>query len=156
VRPNDARAHFLAGRAARRAGKIDPARQELKRAEQLGYADDRILLEQALLSFQEGDRQSEEYLRRKVDADDPDTLLILEVLIQQYLEAFQLWDAKRCCDQYLSTRPDDVQALLARAYVWEKLFYYANAVLDCRHAVEVEPGNDFARLRLAEDLVVTG
>src|SRR5262249_39508089 len=33
---------------------------------------------------------------------------------------------------------------------------YANAVLDCRHAVEVEPGNDFARLRLAEDLVVTG
>ena len=156
VRPNDARAHFLAGRTARRAGKIAPARQEFKRAKQLGYAEDRILLEHALLSFQEGDREPEQYLRRKVEIDDPDTLLILEVLIQEYLQAFQLWDAKRCCDQYLRKRPDDVQALLGRAYVWERLFYYANAVLDCRRAVEVDPGNDYARLRLAENLVVTG
>jgi tetratricopeptide (TPR) repeat protein len=156
IRPNDARAHFLAGRTARRAGKVEPARQELKRAEQLGYAEDRILLEHALLSFQDGDRGPEEYLRRKVETDDPDALLILEVLIQEYLKAFQLWEAKRCCDQYLNKRPDDVQALLGRAYVWERLFYYASAVLDCRRAVDVDPGNDYARLRLAENLVVTG
>jgi tetratricopeptide (TPR) repeat protein len=155
-RPNDARAHFLAGRTARRAGDIDLAKQELKRAEQLGYAEDRIFLEHALLSFQQGDRQTETYLRRRVDADDADLLLILEVLIQEYVQSFQLWDAKQYCDRYLSRKPDDVQALLGRAYVWERLFYYANAVLDCRRAVEVEPNNDYARLRLAENLVVTG
>jgi tetratricopeptide (TPR) repeat protein len=156
IRPDSGRLHFLAARTARRAGRYEDVRPRLTAALNLGYPEDAIRLEQALLDLQQGDRWAEGNLRRRVEEDDPDSLLILEVLIQDYVQTFQLDKAMRCFNLYLQKKPDDVQALLGRAKVSELLFYYADAVLDCRRAVEVEPENGYSRLRLAEMLVITG
>jgi tetratricopeptide (TPR) repeat protein len=156
LRPDDAHLHFLAARTARRAGRFDDARPHLAASLKFGYPPEAIELEQALAELQQGDRSVEKHLLRRVAEDDPDSLLILEILIREYIRTFQLNEAMRCSNLYLEKKPGDVQALLARAEVSERLFYYADAVLDCRQAVEVEPDNDYARLRLAELLVITG
>jgi tetratricopeptide (TPR) repeat protein len=156
LRPDSGRLHFLAARTARLAGRFDDVRPHLAACLNLGYPEAAILLEQGLLDFQQGDRGAERFLLHRVEEDDPDALLILEVLIQEYVQTFQLKDAMRCSNLYLQKKPDDVQALLGRAWVSEKLFYFGDAVLDCRRAVAVEPENDYARLRLAEMLVNTG
>jgi tetratricopeptide (TPR) repeat protein len=156
LRPDSGRLHFLAARTARLAGRYDDVRPDLAAALNLGYSDDAIRIEQALLDLQQGDRWGEGYLLRRVEEDDPDSPLILEVLIQEYVQTFQLDKAMRCSNLYLQKKPDDVQALLGRAWVSDRLFYYGDAVVDCRHAVKVDPENDYARLRLAEMLVQTG
>jgi predicted Zn-dependent protease len=156
VRSDDARLHFLAARTARRAGRFGDARPHLAASLKFGYAPEAIKLEQALMEWQQGDRSSERYLLRRAEEDDPDSLLILEVLIQEYVDKFQLNEAKRCCNLYLTKKPDDVEALLTRARIYELLFYHAEAARDCRQAVQADPDNDFARLRLAEMLVITG
>jgi len=156
LRPDSGRLHFLAARTARLAGRYDDVRPHLAASLNLGYPNEAILLEQALLDFQQGDRGAESFLLHRVEEDDPDSLLILEVLIQEYVQTFQLKEAMRCSNLYLQKKPNDVQALLGRALISDRLFYFGDAVLDCRQAVEVEPQNDFARLRLAEMLVNTG
>jgi Flp pilus assembly protein TadD len=155
-RPHDARFLFLAARTARRAAHYEQAEEHLRACQRLEGPTDAIALERALIRAQQGDSEVESYLLARVSQGDPDTLLIWEVLIQQYLDTYQLFKARDCLDRYLERRPDDVQALLGRGFVWERLFFYPEAVDDYRRAVQVEPENDRARLRLAETLLITG
>jgi Flp pilus assembly protein TadD len=64
--------------------------------------------------------------------------------------------ALHCLDLYLEREPEDVQAWLGRGWVCERLFYWTDAVQAYRQAVELEPENEPARLRLAKTLLVTG
>jgi tetratricopeptide (TPR) repeat protein len=155
-RPDDPRLLFLAARTARRAGLYEQAEKHLGACQRLQGKSDAIALERALARAQRGDAEIEPYLTARVEKGDPDTLLILEVLIQYYLDTYQLFKARDCLDRYLERRPDDVQALLGRGYIWERLFYYNGAANDYRRAVLVEPENDHARLRLAETLLIVG
>jgi tetratricopeptide (TPR) repeat protein len=155
-RPRDTRLLFLAARTARRASRFEQAQDYLRACQRLQAPTDAIDLELALMRVQQGDLEVEDYLLGRVAREDPDTLLIWEVLIQQYLDTYRLYKARDCLDLFLERRPDDVSALLGRGYVWERLFLYSAAVRDYRRAVQVEPANDNARLRLAETLLITG
>jgi Flp pilus assembly protein TadD len=154
--PSRAGSHLLAARAARLTGRPEEAEERLADCQRLGGNSQAILLEQALLRVQRGDPGPAAYLQARVDEDDPDAVLILEALIQQYVSTYRFKEALQAFDAYLARRPNDLQALLGRGWVWERVFEFARAAGDYRQAVEHHPDSDEARLRLAETLVVVG
>ncbi len=156
VWPTGAHSHFLAARAAWRAGFYDEAEGHLAVCQKQQSAPDALQRERALMRAQRGDPGVEDFLWSSVEQDDKETALILEVLIQLYVSTYRLPRALDALNLFLGRQPNDVQALLGRGWVWEQFFYFANAVADYHRAVEVDPENDAARLRLAETLLVTG
>ena len=153
---DDARLHFLAARAERCAKHYDMAEKHLRVCTRQQWPEDQITLERLLAQMQLGDSSGERYLWSRIEADDPDKSWILEVLIQEYVQTYRLLDALKALNLFLEDRPDDVQALLGRAFVFERLFYHADAVLDYRQALRLEPENETIRFRLAKELLVTG
>ena len=156
VRSADGQVQFLAARTARLTFRWDEARAHLAVCRNLHWSEDALVLEEVLIRVQCGDPRGEDFLRERVAEGHPDSLLILEVLIQEYVRTYRLWEALHALNDFLQRRPDDVQALLGRAWVWEKLFYFADAQRDCQRAVEVAPDNLEAHRRLAEVLLVHG
>ena len=154
--PAHGRAHFLAARAARRLRLYDEAEEHLRSCDRLKWEPQAVGLERTLAAVPRGEMRADHFLWGRVEAGDPDAPEILEVLTQFYLDDYQLMRAKDCLDRYLGLRPDDLQALLGRAYVWERLLYFADAAKDYRRAVERHPDDDPARLRLAKNLLITG
>lgn len=148
--------HFLAARVARLAGPEAKAAKHLRRCRDLGYDAEAVEVESRLADMQRGDRRAEPYLRSLADADGPLAPWILEVLIQSYLDAYQLDQALACLNHYLKFRPDDLQALLGRAFVWERFLYFGDALEDYRRAVKTHPESDRARSRLAETALIAG
>jgi Flp pilus assembly protein TadD len=156
ARPNDGRGHLLAARAARRAQRYDEAEEHLRVCQRLGYDQDAVALERTLSDVQRGNTRAEKQLWTRVEANDPHVLAILEVLIQEYIDSYRLGRALDALKLYLERRPNDVPALLGRAYVFERLLYFGEATDDYRRAVALAPDNDAARLRFAESLLIVG
>jgi Tfp pilus assembly protein PilF len=150
--PDSGPAHFLAARNARRDGHPDEAVSHLEACRQMHYRPQDVDLERVLLKVQRGERL-DDYLRERVEHNDPESVLILEVLADVYLRNYRLWDALWGLDRYLELRPADVKALVGRAFVWEKLNSFADAERDYRRALEIDPDNDAARLRFADLLL---
>ena len=157
--PASGRVRFLAARTARRAGDFDLAKEHLRACGQLGFEPKTVEVEWSLLAAKRGHfAQQEPFLWILVEQDHPDTLVILEVLIDGYIQHYRMLRALRCLDLYLERESENVQAWLGRGWVCERLFYWADAVQSYRRAVELEPAGrqEPARLRLAKALVVTG
>jgi tetratricopeptide (TPR) repeat protein len=114
------------------------------------------VVEEALIDVQRGDDRPVERLRARAARDDDLALTVLEVLIQHDLDNTQLWQALDGLNKYLARRPDDLQALLGRGFVWERFLYFADAAADYRRAVEAHPDSEPARRHLAETLLVVG
>jgi predicted Zn-dependent protease len=155
-RPGDAHARLLAARAARRLRDYDEAADHLRRCRENGGLEEAIDVEYALIALQRGDAGPDEALRRRANQDDALALVILEALIQYDIDTYQLRQAQHDLDLYLSRRPDDLHALLSRAYVWERFQSFADALADYRKAVAAHPRDDRARLRLADTLLIVG
>jgi tetratricopeptide (TPR) repeat protein len=153
ARPSDAYAHFLAARVARRDGRFDDAEAHLSACRRLHYPDEDVDLERVLLRTARGEAGGEDYLRQRVEAGHADTLMVLEVLIDDYLRNYRLWDALWAMNAYLDRQPDAVPVLLGRAFVWERLFSFADAERDYRRALALDPDNDDARRRFADLLL---
>jgi tetratricopeptide (TPR) repeat protein len=156
ARPGDARARLLAARAARRMKAYHEAREHLQRCRQDGGDKEALDVEDALIEVQRGDERPVEELRQRAQQDDELALVILEVLIQHDLDTHQLWKALHGLTQYLNRRPDDLQALLGRARIWERFLSFQDALRDYRQAVAAHPDNKRARLRLADTLLIAG
>jgi tetratricopeptide (TPR) repeat protein len=156
VWPRGARTHFLAARAAWRTGLYDEADEYLAVCQRQQGTADALQLERALMRAQRGDPAVEDFLSSRVQQDDPETTLILEILIQNYVSSYRLTHALAALNAFLQRQPNDIQALLGRGWVWEQFFDFGAAVADYRRGVELDPDNDTARLRLAETLLVTG
>jgi tetratricopeptide (TPR) repeat protein len=155
--PDNGRVRFLAARTARRSGDFDLAQEHLRICEQLGVEPKVVQLEWALLAAKRGHfAEQEPFLWSLVQRDDPNMLVILEVLIDGYIQHFRMLRALRCLDLFLERESENVQAWLGRGWVCERLFYWADAVQSYRRAVELESENEPARLRLAKALLVTG
>jgi Tfp pilus assembly protein PilF len=155
-RPDDAALLLLAGRTARRAGMFEQAGKHLYAYRRLKGENPSFTLEMSLLRLQRGDERVESYLRERAEAGDADAPLIWETLSQYYLDGYRLIEARDCLDRYLEHRPNDVAALLGRGFIWERLLHFLEAVRDFRMAVDIEPDNERARLRLADNLLIVG
>ena len=151
VWPRSAETHFLAARAARRAGAYDEAEHHLGVCKQLGWVPEAVSLERALLLAQRDDPAGlEEYLLTCVHKDHPDSVLILEALARGYMRTYQMGRASDCLDLWLQREPDNVQALAWRGEVMERRNRTPDAVNDYRRALELDAQRDEVRLRLAK------
>jgi tetratricopeptide (TPR) repeat protein len=155
-RPGDSRAQLLAARCARRLRNYEEAHEHLRRCREAGGDSEAISVEHALIDVQKGHERQVETLRQRAQGKDELALVILEVLIQYDLDTSRLWHALQGLTQYLSRRPDDLQALLGRGFVWERFLSYRDALGDYRKAVAAHPDNEQAHLHLAETLLIVG
>lgn len=155
-RPRDTRVHILAARAARKLKAYDEASAHLARCRDEGATDEAIGFELALIDVQQGKDAPGTALRRRAQVGDEVGLAILEVVIQFDLDTSRLHQALEELNLYLVHRPDDLQALLGRGFVWERFLYYADALNDYRRAVSTHPDSELARLRLADNLLISG
>jgi predicted Zn-dependent protease len=156
--PDSARVHLLAARVARRSDDRDGAERHLREYERLeGARSEAVVMESILLQAQSGDlsAETEGYLAGRAERDPGEAPLIREALACGYLEALRLPAAIRCLDQVLKDQPDNARALFLRGQARERLTKY-DAVDDYRRALELDPENDQARLRLAEALFTFG
>jgi tetratricopeptide (TPR) repeat protein len=150
--PWQARAHLLAARAARGEGRLGEAEEHLDEAERRGAEAEEITLEGYLLELRRGNLGPgvERMLRHRVESDHPRAGEILEALGQAYLHGYRLGEALDCAERWLAREPDSSHALYFRGLVREGLQGMSEAGDDYRRAVEIDPGNRRARLRLAE------
>ncbi len=146
VRPRSATVHLLAAQAARRRDAYEEAERDLVQSIQVGGMTPAAALERMLLSAQQGELEDvESSLRGRIDAKDPDAVLVLEALAKGYANRF--WDSQslECLNLLLARRPRHPQALLMRARAWEKRALRGeteraqDALRDYETAVEVSP-----------------
>jgi tetratricopeptide (TPR) repeat protein len=156
VRPNDARALLIAARSARGQREYYEATELLNRCRASNGSLEAIGVEFELIDLQRGKQTPSPSLRDRAHQGDELALAILEVLIQYDLDTYRLGQALDELNTYLASKPNDLQALLTRGYIWERLLYFADAVTDYRQAVANHPENEIARLRLADTLLIVG
>jgi len=149
-------ARLLAAQTARRLRRYDDASDHLRIYRDNGGDSDSIDTEDMLSALQRSVSAMEPLLWKRAEAHDQNELAILEVLIQHYIDTYRLHRALDCLNRYLEQRPDDLYALLGRAFIWERFLQFADAARDYRTAVEWHPDNDPARLRLAKTLLIVG
>jgi tetratricopeptide (TPR) repeat protein len=154
-RPNDPALLLLAARTARRAELPKEADELLSRLRrQAGGTTPEGALERALLQAQGGQLHLvEEDLLARVEADDPDTELILEALALGAAKVYRTDKAMIRLQRLLQEEPDNVPGRLLRGMLYESLGNMKAALEDYHKVVESHPDNGRARLRLAEALL---
>ena len=154
IRPKNAANQFLAARTARRADAYDQAQEHLTRAEQLGWDPEAVRLENVLLRAQRGELSEavEDYLdqRTRRGLQDPEALLILEALTKTYMQKGNYVEARDCLKRWLELEPENPQTLTWGGWLWLKDSNPTRALEQLERAVQLDPENDEARLRLAE------
>jgi tetratricopeptide (TPR) repeat protein len=176
-RPNSPEAHLLAAQIARRAvlpvlpgateglghsltvssrnrvGSYEKAQEHLSAYKKLGGIPEMFDLEQRLIRVQSGALGQEEAdLHFLIAGDSPESLVILEALIKGYLRAYRLPEAGVCLNQWLERTPD-IQALLWRGWVFERLNNKTNAQKDYLRVLELDANSAEAHRRLGEMLI---
>jgi Tfp pilus assembly protein PilF len=154
VRPDSAALHLEMARAARRATQYERAAEHLAKCRQLEGTTAENALEGLLLRAQRGEvTVVEGVLQEQVDAGSPDASQILEALALGYVQVYRLDAAMFCLNHLLEREPDNVQALLWRASLWQTARNEARAEADVRRAIEAQPEHGPARCRLGEILL---
>jgi tetratricopeptide (TPR) repeat protein len=140
-----------AGRAARRGNLLDEAEEEFRECRRLQNGmSPPLQMEWCLLRAQKGDMTDlESNLVQAVQADAPETDLILEALAQGYLKTLRYGAAKGVLDRLLQSQPDNVRALYWRGFVQENLSKPKEAAEDYRAALALDGEHEMARRRLA-------
>lgn len=156
--PDDPQLQFLAGRVARRGEAYGVAVRHLQTAGQLGCDPQVLQLEQALLRVQQGDMTAplEKSLQQAVDHDHPETILILEALVQGYLRQLRLGSCLSALERLLSRQPEHIQGLLWHARVSEHLHNLEAAAKNYHQVLRLDPEHVPTRLQLGELLLGIG
>jgi tetratricopeptide (TPR) repeat protein len=152
--PRDAELRLLAAQTARRAGLLDEAERQLDAYQGVtGQATPEGALERALLTAQEGQlSEVEPNLESLLEVHHPSSPRILEAMAKGAIEVYRVNDAGNWLDALLQKEPGDVQALLARATLYESVNKIDAALADYQKAVQCEPDHYKARLQLAQAL----
>src|SRR5437879_1137627 len=155
--PDSGTFRLLAAQTARRTHDFGLANEHLVACQRLAHEPRPRELAWTLLAAQTGRfAEHESFLRGLVEQDHPEASPILEVLIDGYIQHFNMRSALHCLDLYLEREPNNLQAWLGRGHVCERLFHWTGAVTAYRRAVDLVPEDYEARLRLASALIVVG
>jgi tetratricopeptide (TPR) repeat protein len=154
VHRNREAAHLLAARIARLRSAYAEAEQHLGRCGQLNGLPEPLQLEWLLLRCQRGEvDELAPGLLAHVERNHPESQAILEALSRVYLHQNRYQEALRCLDRWVGQAPETVRALEWRGWVLNQLDHHGQAIGDHERVLELDPGRDVVRLRLAEILV---
>ncbi len=150
--------HFRAARSARRAGLLEAAQRHLDacgKEQKSADASLPLALEHLLLRAESGYiAEVEQPLWNYVEKDRADAPLILEGMARGYLRMLRLGAAMRCLHLLLEREPDNIVALVtAGEVVQQGGGTIEEAVKDYRRALELDPQQRGARLKLAQILL---
>jgi Tfp pilus assembly protein PilF len=161
--PDNAEAHLLMAQALRRgamgapfqAGWDKDIRFHLRECSRLGLDGDELLLQwQLVRALSEEFAVAERPLLDRVLKEDPQTPQILEVLTRANLDNQQPQRAFQSVSRLLALEPDHVLALYWRGITRELLLEPdGDVAADYRRAIELDPGRDEIRQRLAVKLL---
>jgi tetratricopeptide (TPR) repeat protein len=150
--PHSVEVHLLAARAARLQGDFESAEQHLKRCKELAHgATESIQVEYLLMRVQMG--QEDEVapeLMLAVDHGSPESTLIVETLARRYMYNHRYGPAYGVLTRWIQLAPDSAEPYRWRGWVVERLYDWEAAIKDYQKALELDPGLDEVRLRLAE------
>lgn len=154
VWPNDADTLLLASRAARLAERFPEAREYLDAVPDDVRSRALRVLERALLEASDGRMPAyEAFLRRQLVENPEQASAILDVLTYQYMRAHRLLEASRDLNRWLELEPENIEPLVRRAWVADRLFDRESATRDYRAVLEREPERHLVRQRLGEILL---
>jgi predicted Zn-dependent protease len=154
--PNHPATQLLAARAARQATDLEQAERRLDEYQKLGGdpADEEFILERALLRAQQGDVDTVlKYCQTLVEQKHPASPRILDALVQGYLQTYRTADAEITVRIWLDRMPAHPQALCLGGWVKEQRDFPERAITDYQQALELVPGRDDIRFRLANCLL---
>jgi tetratricopeptide (TPR) repeat protein len=154
--PRYAEAHYLLAQTCRRTGDFDGWRRHLEQAEAAGASVPLLEQERHLYGLQTGRvRGLNAVLENYLDRHPPEEVLILELLVQSYLEHNLLPDVVRLTGLWIERHPEDPLAYLdrGRARLILQRDQPTAAVQDFQRALELNPDLAEARLALARTCV---
>jgi len=152
VWPRSVAAHRLAARIARWRLDYPRAEEHLNACRRLQPSTtEEVQLEWILLRAERGEaKEVAPGLWDCVAHDHAETEQILATLSRTYMRQLRYPSALHCLNAWLQRRPDTVRALDWRGWVWEHLQRNKAALADYQRAVELSPGREATRLRLAQ------
>ena len=147
---------FLTARTARRAENYEKAERYLDDCARSGGDERAVLLERALIKAQRGDWQlAEGFLLDRVRSNDPDSLLVLEVIAPRYAKAFDYSKAMETLESWIRLDPANATPHLEKGKLVRRLFRNTEALDEFREATRLAPDSIEARKQLSELLVET-
>jgi tetratricopeptide (TPR) repeat protein len=150
VWPGSFAVQIEAARAARRGNQLERCEEHLSVCEKHGVTPE-TALERALLRAQEGDLSEVELpLQQLIQERSPEAVLIIEALVRGYMQVLRLGHAMAALEDLLQRDPDHQLAHYWRGKLLEESERLADAVVEYRRAVEIDPQRTDFRLRLAQ------
>lgn len=148
--PYNAEAHFLMARTSRRSGQLAQWKVHLDRAEILRWPKNQIDLERKLRRAQVGDIwEVETSLLELVNKLPPDEVVILDALVNGYMENDCLLDVMALTTTWIKRFPKDSLPLIYRGNAELRLFGKpAEAVKDFQRVLDLKPNQPDAHLAL--------
>jgi tetratricopeptide (TPR) repeat protein len=151
--PHDRESLLLAARAARRTESFDEAEQMLSRYPN-SLQDKDYALERMLLRIETGDvDELSRTCQKRIEENDPASGLILEAMINAYIRLFRSRQAEACLRIWMSREPENPRAFFLQGVLAEQMEARQEATLSFMRVLELDPGYDEARLRLAMHLL---
>ena len=152
--PHDPNVSFLLARIYRRQGNMDDFASQLKRAQDLGYDQQRVTYEGYLALAQAGQMQKvEQHLPHMLVNASDDGQEIFEAFVSGYFANYQFPQAMKLIEYWVNEFPLDERPHLYVAMFHENGQQWKQAAEKYRIALEVAPKNSEARLKLANVLI---
>jgi len=142
--------------AQRRLDNLSSAEAHLAQAELLGWNQDDIALQRALLACRAGQfSQVEQLFRTSLVNGVPDEVAvdIYDAMSTGYVASFRWRDALECLDYWSEWQPKAVKPRLLRAAIFHRMQRGESAISDYRAILSTDPTHAEARLKLGDSLV---
>ena len=151
IAPFNAQAHFLMARTSRRAGQLRQWKKHLDWAETLHWPKDQIDLERKLGRAQVGDIwEVEDSLVDRLNERPPEEVIILEALVNGFLQNDRLTDVIAFTSNWINRFPQDWLPLIYRGNASLRLNGKASdALKDFERVLELKPDHPEAHFSLA-------